>query len=136
MSHVLSKVWKTDKFFNVMRHGQVSSGDIKVQVFQGCEKQTGFSNLWKNWTSIFEEVRETQSFSNTWKITSFSRLWETNKFLKFMKKKRKKFWSVFEKVMKITSLVSKAWRKKRKPQVLDEPTLLQIWSVKIKFTND
>ena len=48
MSHVLLKVWKTEKFFNVMRHGQVSWGDIKnYKFFQSCEKQTGFPNLWK-----------------------------------------------------------------------------------------
>ena len=35
----------------------------------------------------------------------------------------------FEKVMKITSLISKAWKKS---QVLGEPTLLQAWSVREK----
>ena len=67
------KCWKNFEILNNYKY------------FPGYEKQTGFSNLWKNWTSISEEVRKTQGFSNTWKITSFSRLWETNKFLKFMK---------------------------------------------------
>ena len=130
MSHVLLKVWKTGKFFNVMRHGQVSWGDIKnYKFFQSYEKQTGFSNLWRDWTSIFEEVRKTQDFSKTWKNHKFFQGYEKQAGFSNLWKIR----SVFEKVMKITSLVSKAWKKS---QVLDEPTLLQIWSVKNRFTND
>ena len=129
MSHVLLKVWKTDKFFNVTRHGQVSWGDIKItsffkvaknrQVFRIYEKiGQVFSKRWEK-HKVFRIHEKSQVFRGYEKQTSFSNLWKIR--------------SVFEKVMKITSLVSKAWKKS---QVLGEPTLLQIWSVKIRFTSD
>ena len=129
MSHVLLKVWKTDKFFNVMRHGQVSSGDIKNykffkvvknrQVFRIYEKVGQvFSKRWEK-HKVFRVHEKSQVFQGYEKQTGFSNLWKIR--------------IVFEKVMKITSLITKAWKKS---QVLGEPTLLQIWSVKIGFTSD
>ena len=129
MSHVLLKVWKTEKFFNVTRHGQVSSGDIKITSFFKVAKTDRFFEFMKKLDKYFRRGE---------KNTRFFEYMKNHKFFKVMRNKQvfqiyEKIWSVVEKVMKITSLISKTWKKS---QVLDEPTLLLTWSVKRKFTND
>ena len=130
MSHVLLKVWKTDKFFNVMRHGQVSWGDIKITSFSKLRKTGRFSEFMKRLdkyfrrgeknTKFFEYMKKSPVFQSYEKQTSFSNLWKNLKCLWEGDENHK---SNFKDMEKITSI----GRTNTSPNVECE---------KRKFTND
>ena len=81
------KYEKQRSFFNVMRHGHVSSGAIKNYKFLKVVKNRQVFQIYEETGQVFSKRWEKHKvFRIHEKITRFSKLWEANKFFKFMKK--------------------------------------------------